>query len=43
MLLSLLVQPRERNDPRQNTWAPDILGFARDLKVTRTSSAIEHV
>jgi hypothetical protein len=38
--LSLLVQPRERNDPRQNSRAPDILGFARDLKVARTASAI---
>ena len=39
--LSLLIQPR--NDARQNTRAPDILGFARDLKVTRTLSAIEHL
>jgi len=41
--LSLLIQPRERNDLRQNTRASDILGFARDLKITRTLSAIEQL
>lgn len=38
---SLLIQPR--NDTRQNTRAPDILGFARDLKVTRTMSGFEQL
>ena len=38
---SLLIQPR--NDTRQHTRAPDILGFARDLKVTRTLSGFEQL